>query len=371
MATSSNRLVPARAVHPGEILREELRERGIKQKELAQLIGMQPTHLNEFIKGKRNMTEDLAMKLEAQLGISYKTWMDLHNGYMYDINRINTRKIEEQEAMDYESACNAIFNLKLLYKRMNLSLFPVEKRVKCLKELFPFDLLASGELRLQVAGLYKHSEKAQVDEKNMLTWLLLNSLAISGTDKCKGYVNGNATKAAAEIAQMANEQTVSVNSIMNCLNSYGITYIEVGKVEKAPIDAYSSFVDGAPIITVTYRYNDLDKLVFDILHELYHIDHHFNNEELQAFISVDGSEYSTDPREKEANDFARTMLISDNVWNSIMKAGCKSLSPFKIVQTIANEAVKRGISPSIAVSRYKHDANWYRTSEYKSPKIID
>ena len=78
MATRSNRLVPARAIHPGEILREELRERGVKQKDFAQAIGVQATHLNEFIKGKRNLNEDLAMKLESQLGIPFKTWMSLH-----------------------------------------------------------------------------------------------------------------------------------------------------------------------------------------------------------------------------------------------------------------------------------------------------
>ena len=83
-------LVPARAIHPGEVLREELLERGIKQKEFARMIGVQPTHLNEFIKGKRNLNEDLAFKLEKALGISYKNWMNLHNGYIYDLKKLVT-----------------------------------------------------------------------------------------------------------------------------------------------------------------------------------------------------------------------------------------------------------------------------------------
>ena len=92
MATKSKRLVPARAIHPGEVLREELLERGIKQKDFAQMIGVQPTHLNEFIKGKRNLNEDLAIKLEKALGISYKNWMSLHNGYVYDCKAIEEKK---------------------------------------------------------------------------------------------------------------------------------------------------------------------------------------------------------------------------------------------------------------------------------------
>lgn len=368
MATRSNRLVPARAIHPGEILHEELQERGIKQKELAKLIDVQPTHLNEFIKGKRNMTEDLAMKLEAQLGISFKTWMNLHNGYIYDVKSINARKAEEQEAVEYEAACNVIFNLKILYKRLDMNLQSVVERVKHLKEMFSFDLLAANELRLQVSGLYKHSEKVQIDEMNMLTWLLLNHLAVTQMPKAEGYAKGNGLRAAEEIAKMANERIATVSSIKDCLNRYGITYVEVEKVEKAPVDAYSSQKDGNPIITVTYRYNDMDKLVFDILHELCHIENHLT-EGHSAFISIDGADYSTDPCEMEANEFAKNMLIPENVWNNILKSGCKSLSPYQIVKAIAGEAGKRGISPSIAISRYKHDSNWYRTSAYESPKI--
>ena len=91
MATRSNRLVPFRAIHPGEILRDELLERGIKQKDFAKSIGMQASHLNALIKGKRDMNEELAMKLEAQLGIPFKTWMNLHNGYVYDKKAIEQR----------------------------------------------------------------------------------------------------------------------------------------------------------------------------------------------------------------------------------------------------------------------------------------
>ena len=95
MATRSKRLVSVRAIHPGEVLREELRERGIKQKEFAQMIGVAPTHLNEFINGKRNLNENLAIKLEQALGISYKNWMNLHNGYVYDCKNIENRQNAE------------------------------------------------------------------------------------------------------------------------------------------------------------------------------------------------------------------------------------------------------------------------------------
>ncbi len=368
MATKSNKPVPARAVHPGEILREELQERGIKQKEFARLIEMQPTHLNEFIKGKRNMNEDLAIKLEQQLHIPFKVWMNLHNGYAYDCKAIETLKGEEKVAFDYESACSKKFNLHLIYKKLGISELTCIERVKRLKDLFLFDLLSSEELRLPISGLYKHSEKVTIDERNMLSWLILNRKEIDKIDNQSNYINGNALLAAKAIARMANDNSICISKIKQCLNMYGISYVEVEKIDKAPIDAYSTIINCHPVISVTYRYNDLDKLAFDVLHELCHIDRHLSDEN-KAFISVEGIEYSSDPREKEANEFARQMLIPDNVWKNILKSRCNSLSPYKIVQTIASEAQKHGISPSIAVSRYKHDANWYKTSSYKSPQI--
>lgn len=54
-------------------------------------MGVQPTHLNEFIKGKRNLNKDLAMKFERYLGIPFNSWMNLHNGYVYDCKAIEKR----------------------------------------------------------------------------------------------------------------------------------------------------------------------------------------------------------------------------------------------------------------------------------------
>ena len=59
------------------------------------MIVVQPTHLSEFINGKRNLNESLALKLEQALGISYKNWMNLHNGYVYDLKAIGQRDFEQ------------------------------------------------------------------------------------------------------------------------------------------------------------------------------------------------------------------------------------------------------------------------------------
>ena len=97
METRNKRITGFRATHPGELRRDELIERGIKQKDFAQQIGMQPSHLNEFLKGKRNVTEKLAMLLEEHLGIPFYLWMKLQSDFYYDSKVIAERKVAETE----------------------------------------------------------------------------------------------------------------------------------------------------------------------------------------------------------------------------------------------------------------------------------
>jgi antitoxin HigA-1 len=74
-------------LHPGEVLGEELEAREIAQKDFAEIIDLRPPHLNELIKGKRNISALLALKIEKQLGISAGFWMCLQVEYDLNIAR--------------------------------------------------------------------------------------------------------------------------------------------------------------------------------------------------------------------------------------------------------------------------------------------
>lgn len=102
MATRNERIVPFRAVSPGEILGEELKARGITQKAFADRIGIRASHLCEIIKGKRTLSDTIAMKLEETLGISYRTWKSLEADYRYDLAKLEEKKRADLPAVEYE-----------------------------------------------------------------------------------------------------------------------------------------------------------------------------------------------------------------------------------------------------------------------------
>lgn len=79
----ANNLTSYEPTHPGELLFDELQEREISQVKFANQIGVKPSLLNEIIKGKRSINTEMALILEASLGISAKIWINLQNEYNF------------------------------------------------------------------------------------------------------------------------------------------------------------------------------------------------------------------------------------------------------------------------------------------------
>ena len=60
---------PFRPVHPGELLKDELEYRHLSQKAIAKQLGLSYTAFNEILNGKRPVTTDFALIMEAALGV--------------------------------------------------------------------------------------------------------------------------------------------------------------------------------------------------------------------------------------------------------------------------------------------------------------
>ena len=84
-------LQPSEPIHPGEMLKDELDARGMSQRKFAGLIGMPYTAFNEIINGKRPITTDTALKIEAATGISANIWIGLQTDYNLQKEKRNNR----------------------------------------------------------------------------------------------------------------------------------------------------------------------------------------------------------------------------------------------------------------------------------------
>lgn len=84
-------LQPSTPIHPGEILRDELEAREISQRKFASVIGVSCSVLNEVINGKRPITTEYALKIEAATGIPAYLWVNMQSEYNMQVARHDSR----------------------------------------------------------------------------------------------------------------------------------------------------------------------------------------------------------------------------------------------------------------------------------------
>ena len=77
----ANNMTSSMLIHPGEMIKDEIIARGITQKELAKQMGVSYTVFNEILNGKRPVTTEYALLLEAALGINASIWIGLQADY--------------------------------------------------------------------------------------------------------------------------------------------------------------------------------------------------------------------------------------------------------------------------------------------------
>ncbi len=78
---SKGNMTSSMLIHPGEMIKDEIAARGITQKELAKQMGVSYTVFNEILNGKRPVTTEYALLLEAALGTNASIWIGLQADY--------------------------------------------------------------------------------------------------------------------------------------------------------------------------------------------------------------------------------------------------------------------------------------------------
>ena len=69
------------AIHPGEILADELEELNMSAAELARILHVPTNRITQIMAGKRAVTADTALRLGQWLGTGPEIWINLQKAY--------------------------------------------------------------------------------------------------------------------------------------------------------------------------------------------------------------------------------------------------------------------------------------------------
>ena len=103
----ANNLTPYKPTHPGEFLKDELEAREITQRKFAELVGVPYTALNEILNGKRPMSVDFSLRVEAALGIDADWFINMQTRYNKQTAQKDTRLLKRLDTIRGLSAALA------------------------------------------------------------------------------------------------------------------------------------------------------------------------------------------------------------------------------------------------------------------------
>ncbi|MDO4377954.1 MAG: ImmA/IrrE family metallo-endopeptidase [Erysipelotrichia bacterium] len=336
------------ATPPGVTIKEQLEDRNMNQKEFAIRMDMSEKHISHLINGDVQLTPVVAYRLETVLGLPAKFWNNLEAIYREKLIRV-----EAENSLDTDKELAKNFP----YKEMSDNGWlpetrKIEERVINLRKFFEVVQLTKLKTTALIPSVA--CRRLSITEKAdfaLIAWVQKAKLEArhvqTSTIDIKGLENSLET-----IRSMTfNTQANFSNRLRELLAEHGIALIFLPHIKGSFLHGATFYDKNKIVIGITFRGKDADKFWFSLLHEIGHIIlGHLNQTK-----SID--EYA----EKEADQFAKNILIPQNAFDTFVKQNSFSK------ESIINFSKKIEIGPGIVVGRLQKE-NYIDFSQYNELK---
>ena len=366
---SFNQAVPFEATHVGEVIKDELAARNMKQSELSELTGIQKSILNDVIKGKRSLTPEMALLLENALGISATFLMNIQTQYELDCAKQSERVVLQTQMLEIWNVLKEQVSTQF-FRKVNIIKGNIIEDVKRIFEVFAVDNLDDFfglKAKEMEFAYYRKSEKVTTNPVDILSWKYYCYYLSKNDDSVlENFDKNNVDSLTKELNNVFKENSETVKKTGEILNKYGIRFMVVKKVGQVPVDGMSFWIGDNPTIVVTERISSIDNFAFTILHEVGHVYNHLTKDG-KAMINL--LDEKKDSEESEADIFALNAVVPNTEWKKFL-AKTRDVVPYKIAPYIKSEAEKYEVNPQILFGRYKHDIGIYKIKNYFETKIL-
>lgn len=297
--------------HPGLILKGEIEEQGLSQRELAVAIGKSAAMVNGLLNGNKDITVELAILLETALpgSLSANEWLRLQNDHDLEVKRLESSLNNRLHAIEIWNFLRSRSNLSALKRRLCFD-GDFEGNISKVMNALGITTVQELETKIQTSqASFKKSEKVQTDSSNLFTWTVIVKHASQSQNLAAPFDKSGIPELIGKLNYVFYTNTDVVEKTKQLLNEYGIKFItDEKRLDKVPVDGYSFWIGDNPTIVATQRMNRIDNFAFTIMHELGHIDRHLERDIQMDFIDVDHSIMQINKQEEEANEYATHAL---------------------------------------------------------------
>ena len=297
-------MIPAEAFPPGDLLRDELAERGWAEGEFAEIIGRPVQAVSEILNGKKEITPATAVAIGAALGTSAELWLNLEATYR--LHQVRSTKAPTTKPVERRAKLRSLVPVRELQKRAWLpttaDLDELERGV-C-------DLLAIGSLdeEPQLAVAARRSNASVEFTPEQTAWVArVERLGAGHVSKAYDPA-GLADLALSLVRRMRGPE--DLRQLGQLLGECGVALVIELPLRNSKLDGVVSFSTGVPIIGLSTRGDRMDSFVFTLLHEIAHLTlGHIGPGDLRIdedLGATDGSD-----RERQANEAAARWIFDE------------------------------------------------------------
>lgn len=333
------------AIPPGETLRELLDEQGMTQRELARRADLSPKHVNQLLHGLVPLSADVATRLERVTGVPARMWNNLEANYRSDLEGLRARRHLD----DYGPW---LFGLPVhnLVRRGILPKDPADKASRIDQMLSFFGVAtvdAWEEVYAKLECAFRQSAAHEIKPGAVATWLRLGEIAARDV-QCAPFDEKSLRASLAGLRTLTCESPeVFAPKMQAVCAACGVVVVFVAEVPGARASGATRWLTPQKaLIQLSLRYKTDDHLWFTFFHEIGHVLLHGKTD---VWIE-DASTHQSDPREAEADRFARDLLIP--------RDAAAEFRRLRSVAAVQEFAARIGVAPGIVVGRLQHDEHW-------------
>jgi len=156
------------------------------------------------------------------------------------------------------------------------------------------------------------------------------------------------------IAKLSVDEDV-VKHLPEIMAKYGIALVYERALPNMKLDGVVFTLEsGNPVIGISFRYPRLDHFWFTLLHELAHINLHFDQLNNPIFDDFDSGSDDVDIVEKQANRLAKNSFVERSVWRT-----CKA--KYSVNEAAVIEFARdNGIHSAVVAGMLQKETNSYR-----------
>lgn len=316
------------------------------QREFALRAGLSAKHLNQLVKGTVSLSPDVAERLENVTGIKARFWNRLEADYQSTKKRLR----EARDPALFGAWCKTL-PIRELIKRGQVPEEPSDK-VSRWEQLLAFfgvsSLDAWTELYEKPAAAFRQTKAFEAKVGSVAAWLRLGEVAAQEI-ACDPFDKRNLQAELPKLRALTilPPEQFEPELVKTCAR-HGVAVVFVKEITGSRACGATRWISPhKAIVQLSLRYKTDDQFWFTVFHELGHVLMHGKQDVLvEAARSSDAEE----PREVEANQFARDLLIPPDE--------AKRLDSLRSLASVRSFAREIGIAPGIVVGRLHHEKKW-------------